>query len=113
MRFHPCLAAGLVYLMPFSAAFAHESAPKHPVAAQRPTFDGQLVEDSVTVNATLAKLQPLLLRVERWPELFSDARSLKRKEGAIWSVDFKQFGHPHDFELRREARAVILELADK
>jgi hypothetical protein len=64
------------------------------------------------VEAPAPALRSALIRLERWPRLFSDTRSVARGRAGVWAIDFKQFGHAHDFTVRRTEAGVVLELAD-
>jgi len=75
------------------------------------TAAGNRVEASVVVRGTVAALKADLYQLERWPSVFSDARALKRNTDGTWSVDFRRFGHPHDFRVTRTAAGVVFELA--
>jgi hypothetical protein len=71
------------------------------------------VEGSAVVPGTVAARKADLYRFERWPQVFSDVRGLKRNDDGSWSVDFRRFGHAHDFHVTRTPAGVVLELAAK
>ena len=77
------------------------------------TAAGNAVEGSVVVRGTVAALKANLYEVERWPRVFSDVRAVKRNADGTWSVDFRRFGHPHDFRITRTTAGVVFELAAK
>lgn len=77
------------------------------------TAAGNRVEGSVIVRGTVAALKANLYHLDRWPSVFSDARSLKRNDDGTWSVDFRRFGHAHDFRITRTAAGLVFELAAK
>lgn len=77
------------------------------------TADGNLVAGSVVVTGTVAGLKAYLYRLDRWPQVFTDVRGLSRNADGTWSVDFRRFGHAHDFRFVRTATGVVFELAAK
>lgn len=114
------LLIGLAQAGATSHASAHEPEPGRGEQGAlgnaidtRATAAGNRVEGSVVVRGTVAALKPDLYQVERWPNVFSDARALKRNADGTWSVDFRRFGHPHDFRITRTAAGVVFELAAK
>lgn len=72
---------------------------------------GNRVQASVVVPGTVAELKGELYRLERWPQVFSDVKSLVPLGDGTWSVDFQRFGHPHDFRAVRTATGVVWRLA--
>ncbi|CAN5916061.1 hypothetical protein BH11MYX4_BH11MYX4_28610 [soil metagenome] len=114
------LMMGLALVGGASHASAHEGEPGrdergaagNPIDA-RATAAGNRVEGSVVVRGTVAALKAGLYRLERWPDVFSDARVLKQNDDGTWSVDFRRFGHPHDFRITRTAVGVVFDLAAK
>jgi hypothetical protein len=96
------------------SASAHEGgadpAPGDAIDAHA-TEEGNHVEGSVVVPGTVAALKAELYRVERWPELFSDARALQRNHDGSWAIDFRRFGHAHAFRVARTPAGVVLQLA--
>ncbi len=70
-----------------------------------------VVEASVVVSGTVTSLKADLYRLERWPSVFSDVRGLSRNPNGTWTVDFRRFGHPHDFRVTRTPVGVVFDLA--
>ena len=104
------LVLGLALLAP-PPAVAHEGdAPTH-APTERVTADGTTVERSLVVRGTVRDLVGVLYAVDRWPAVFSDVRAVTARPGGPWALDFRRFGHPHDFNVRRTGRGVMLELA--
>jgi hypothetical protein len=98
-----------------SHASAHEAPPgrdeQGKAIGTHPSAEGSSVEESVVVRGTVAALKADLYQLERWPSVFSDARAMKRNADGTWAVDFRRFGHPHDFLITRTAAGVVFELA--
>lgn len=92
---------------------AHEGDDGPHALSERVTLTGNVMEGRVVVPGTVRALQPRLLRVERWPEVFSDARAIAQGADGRWSLDFVRFQHPHEFYVERDARRVVLVLADQ
>jgi hypothetical protein len=75
------------------------------------TTDGTTVERSRVVRGTVRDLVGLLYAVDRWPAVLSDVRAATARPGGPLSVDFRRFGHAHDFHVRGTDGGVVLELA--
>ena len=103
------IVSWLLLLAPTFAS-AHEGEGGHEVR-ELAAAEGVSVEGTAIVAGTVASLKPRLWAVERWPELFPDARSVVPGPDA-WSFDFVRFGHPHAFRVIRGPRSVSLELAE-
>ncbi len=108
---------GLALAGATSHTSAHETEPGRdddggPIAAHA-SAAGNSVEGSVVVRGRVAALKADLYQLDRWPGLFSDTRAMKRNADGTWSVDFRRFGHPHDFRVTRTATGVVFELATK
>lgn len=104
---------GLALAGATSHASAHEQSGTGNAMDTHATAAGNRVEGSVVVRGTVAALKADLYQLERWPSVFADARALKRNADGTWSVDFRRFGHPHDFRITRTAAGVVFELAAK
>lgn len=111
------LMVGLALAGVTSHASAHEVEhgrdEKGNAIGTHASAEGNSVEGSVVVRGTVAALKADLYQLERWPGLFSDTRAMKRNADGTWSVDFRRFGHPHDFRITRTAAGVVFDLATK
>lgn len=104
----------LIALLSTPVTLAHEGDPDGHAPAGRVTDDGgNEVDGSVVVPGTVAALKAMLFHVERWPEVFTDARAVEPREGEPWSLDFVHFQHPHSFVVHRGGRGVSLTLAEQ
>ncbi len=107
---------GLALAGAASHAYAHDAgagAEEYGAIDAHATDDGNVVEGSVLVRGTVSALKVDLYQLERWPQVFSDARAVSRNADETWSVDFQRFGHAHDFTFMRVPSGVVFELAAK
>lgn len=101
------------FLLAIALAAGAATASAHPgdVGVTTEAARSNVVEASVVVSGTVAVLKADLYGLERWPAVFSDVRSLQRNPDGTWAIDFRRFGHAHDFRFTRTPTGVVFELA--
>jgi hypothetical protein len=110
------MLVGLALAGSVSSAHAHDAGARPDESGAvdaHATAEGNTVEGSVIVPGTVAALKSKLYLLERWPRVFTDVRGLRRNADGTWSIDFRRFGHPHDFRFVRTPAGVVFELAAK